>query len=181
MSRTARSVRVALLVDIAATRAQHAALLVSGDVDTPAWRLAMRPPRAEQALHSILLWATADAATLSDASSPSHGVAATLGRALSAPERAHLGDWEVSCGAAHTALTAAQAALAQLRLGGGSAYLAAAAAVLEELATLAATVADCAAAKVLAYGPRAQQALGWRSTMLHHAGRAGLQPPAAAA
>ena len=179
--RTARGVHASLLLDLDVLRGQHAALLAAGDGDAPAWQLGL-PPRAEQALHILHLYATANSATIKDGlSAERDSIQLALGRPLSGPERAHASDSMATSEALHSLLAAAQSALARMRLGGGGAYLAAASAVVEALAVIVLAVADNNEARLTMFAGRVP-ACSWRSTFLDHVSHAGLpSPPVSAA
>ena len=174
MQRTARGVHASLLEFAATLRESHAALLESGNADVAAWRLgASAPPHAEHALHTMLLFVTAGCATNGDVLAPGCGVFAALGRPLSSTERAHLSDLEAACGMVHMALSVAQSAVSQLRLGSGSVYLSASLAVLEGLADIAHAVGHAPETRLSGYTMRVPTC-HWHSTMLHHVRTLGL-------
>jgi hypothetical protein len=90
-------------------------------------------------------------ASLTDGHACAHTV---LARPMSAPERAHAADSGAAVDAVYAILTPAQSALSQLRLGGGAAYLDAAAAVTEQLAVVFGALADANASRLAVFGAR---------------------------
>jgi hypothetical protein len=84
----------------------------------------------------LLLFACAHSANMADMLSPSIGIEARHGRALSAPERAHLADGATTNAAARRYASAAQAFLARMQADDGACYLAAQVAALDSMAAL---------------------------------------------
>ena len=73
----------------------------------------------------------------------------------------------------HMALSVAQSAVSQLRLGSGSVYLSASLAVLEGLADIAHAVGHAPETRLSGYTMRVPTC-HWHSTMLHHVRTLGL-------
>jgi hypothetical protein len=167
--------RAGCAADAAALRAAADALSVSGDGALPAWRLGARVPLlAEGMLQRLLLVTNAWGDTQADAVAPDRGVAAHVGRALSAPERAHLDDKVAICDALQRFLATAQAALAQQRVRSGAGYLATSLAVLEMVdAFLSAVVAGSTARQQRFAASPAIRCATWRSPFVGHLLRAG--------
>ncbi len=124
MLRLAQLMQATCLSDAALLRRAADALCSSGDGALPVWRLGARVPQlAERTLASLALVANAFCDSQLDAAAPDRGVAAHVGRALSAPERAHMNDKLAVCDGLQRFLAAAEAALAQTRVRGAAAYL----------------------------------------------------------
>jgi hypothetical protein len=180
MRHLALGLRARCLAEAGALRAAALSLAASGEADAPAWRLGSRaPPLAECMLHVLLLLLMHSVtATIADALSPERGIVARVSRPLSAPERAHLTDTSTACDALQAFLSRAQSALAQLRLGGGTAYLDGAAAVLEQASALAAGVVTSNSQRIAAFGGggRASRAV-WSTTFCQHAAAVAVLQP----
>lgn len=171
------ALRLSLLADAEALRGARVALGDDGD-SMPAWRLGSRaPPRAESALQQLLLVSHALAAVVEDAHG-SRGVVATLQRALSGPELAHVAGVMASVDALQAFLSRAAAMLAHMRLGTGSAYLEASAAVMEEIVAIVDATIAGNTRRIASFGETAGPLPVWRSTFIEHAVNAGAMPAA---
>jgi hypothetical protein len=166
----AAALRAQLSGDAARLRAL-ASSLTPEQADAPSWRLgAAAPPLAEAALHTVLLFACAHSANISDMLSPLAGIEARHARPLSAPERAHIADSTATNAAARRYAAAATTFLARMQADDGACYLAAQVALLDSVAALLHGVYVGDAARV----DRARERqCSWSSSFWEHAAALG--------
>jgi hypothetical protein len=158
-----------------AARLRGAAALLddAGDAGLIAWRLGVRAPLlAEGAVHDLLLVSHALSAGCNDICVR---LPPLVGRALSAPEAAHMAEHMQSCDALLAFVARAQALLAALRTGGGGAYLHGGAAVVGKVAAIFEAGARGMERRLDTYGARlAADPHGWRHTFFEHAQAVGM-------